>query len=82
MSPASGRVTEAEIVPSGKELALRPGSCPGDGRSHRHVKYRGQHVTGSPFQFTVWGRLGGEGVPTRSGQGGPGLEARRSWSSG
>lgn len=36
------------------------------------VKYRGQHVTGSPFQFTV-GPLG-EGGAHKVRAGGPGLE--------
>ena len=36
------------------------------------VKYRGQHIPGSPFQFTV-GPLG-EGGPQKVRAGGPGLE--------
>ena len=36
------------------------------------VKYRGQHIPGSPFQFTV-GPLG-EGGPHKVRAGGPGLE--------
>lgn len=68
----SGRVTEAEIVPMGKSSHCVRFVPQEMGVHTVSVKYRGQHVTGSPFQFTV-GPLG-EGGAHKVRAGGPGLE--------
>uniref|UniRef100_A0A7N9CG72 Filamin B n=1 Tax=Macaca fascicularis TaxID=9541 RepID=A0A7N9CG72_MACFA len=68
----SGRVTEAEIVPMGKNSHCVRFVPQEMGMHTVSVKYRGQHVTGSPFQFTV-GPLG-EGGAHKVRAGGPGLE--------
>uniref|UniRef100_A0AC11DSF6 Filamin B n=1 Tax=Ovis aries TaxID=9940 RepID=A0AC11DSF6_SHEEP len=68
----SGRVTEAEIVPVGKNSHCVRFVPQEMGVHTVTVKYRGQHVTGSPFQFTV-GPLG-EGGAHKVRAGGPGLE--------
>uniref|UniRef100_A0A8C2SH40 Calponin-homology (CH) domain-containing protein n=1 Tax=Capra hircus TaxID=9925 RepID=A0A8C2SH40_CAPHI len=68
----SGRVTEAEIVPVGKNSHCVRFVPQEMGVHTVSVKYRGQHVTGSPFQFTV-GPLG-EGGAHKVRAGGPGLE--------
>uniref|UniRef100_A0A8C0X407 Calponin-homology (CH) domain-containing protein n=1 Tax=Castor canadensis TaxID=51338 RepID=A0A8C0X407_CASCN len=68
----SGRVTEAEIVPMGKNSHCVRFVPQEMGVHTVSVKYRGQHVTGSPFQFTV-GPLG-EGGAHKVRAGGPGLE--------
>lgn len=68
----SGHVTEAEIVPVGKSSHCVRFVPQEMGVHTVSVKYRGQHVTGSPFQFTV-GPLG-EGGAHKVQAGGPGLE--------
>lgn len=68
----SGLVTEAEIVPVGKNSHCVRFVPQEMGVHTVSVKYRGQHVTGSPFQFTV-GPLG-EGGAHKVRAGGPGLE--------
>uniref|UniRef100_A0A2K5S882 Filamin B n=1 Tax=Cebus imitator TaxID=2715852 RepID=A0A2K5S882_CEBIM len=68
----SGRVTEAEIVSMGKNSHCVRFVPQEMGVHTVSVKYRGQHVTGSPFQFTV-GPLG-EGGAHKVRAGGPGLE--------
>lgn len=68
----SGHVTEAEIVPVGKNSHCVRFVPQEMGVHTVSVKYRGQHVTGSPFQFTV-GPLG-EGGAHKVRAGGPGLE--------
>ncbi|XP_021099603.1 filamin-B isoform X8 [Heterocephalus glaber] len=68
----SGRVTEAEIVAMGKNSHCVRFVPQEMGVHTVSVKYRGQHVTGSPFQFTV-GPLG-EGGAHKVRAGGPGLE--------
>jgi hypothetical protein len=68
----SGHVTEAEIVPMGKNSHCVRFVPQEMGVHTVSVKYRGQHVTGSPFQFTV-GPLG-EGGAHKVRAGGPGLE--------
>nr|XP_003410088.1 filamin-B isoform X1 [Loxodonta africana] len=68
----SGRVTEAEIVPVGKNSHCVRFVPQEMGVHTVSVKYCGQHVTGSPFQFTV-GPLG-EGGAHKVRAGGPGLE--------
>ncbi|XP_044531588.1 filamin-B-like [Gracilinanus agilis] len=68
----SGRMTEAEIVPMGKSSHCVRFVPQEMGVHTVSVKYRGQHVTGSPFQFTV-GPLG-EGGAQKVRAGGPGLE--------
>uniref|UniRef100_A0AAY4BYE5 Calponin-homology (CH) domain-containing protein n=1 Tax=Denticeps clupeoides TaxID=299321 RepID=A0AAY4BYE5_9TELE len=68
----SGATEEAEIVAVGNHTyCVR--FVPHEMGVHTvGVKYRGQHVPGSPFQFTV-GPLG-EGGPHKVTAGGPGLE--------
>nr|XP_035927600.1 filamin-B isoform X3 [Halichoerus grypus] len=68
----SGRITEAEIVSVGKNSHCVRFVPQEMGVHTVSVKYRGQHVTGSPFQFTV-GPLG-EGGAHKVRAGGPGLE--------
>lgn len=68
----SGHVTEAEIVPVGKNSHCVRFVPQEMGVHTVSVKYHGQHVTGSPFQFTV-GPLG-EGGAHKVRAGGPGLE--------
>ncbi|XP_029773745.1 filamin-B [Suricata suricatta] len=68
----SGHVTEAEIVSMGKNSHCVRFVPQEMGVHTVSVKYRGQHVTGSPFQFTV-GPLG-EGGAHKVRAGGPGLE--------
>lgn len=68
----SGHVTKAEIVPVGKNSHCVRFVPQEMGVHTVSVKYRGQHVTGSPFQFTV-GPLG-EGGAHKVRAGGPGLE--------
>ncbi|XP_062400673.1 filamin-B [Sardina pilchardus] len=68
----SGATEDAEIVAMGNHTyCIR--FVPREMGIHMvSVKYRGQHVPGSPFQFTV-GPLG-EGGPHKVRAGGPGLE--------
>ncbi|XP_056101655.1 filamin-C isoform X1 [Rhinichthys klamathensis goyatoka] len=67
-----GNVTDAEIVDSGNST-YRVRFVPVEMGSHTvNVKYRGEHVPGSPFQFTV-GPLG-EGGSHKVRAGGTGLE--------
>ncbi|XP_063147802.1 filamin-B isoform X2 [Candoia aspera] len=68
----SGRITEAEIVEHGKNTYCVRFVPQEMGVHTVAVKYRGQHVPGSPFQFTV-GPLG-EGGANKVRAGGPGLE--------
>ncbi|XP_030878818.1 filamin-B-like, partial [Leptonychotes weddellii] len=68
----SGHITEAEIVSVGKNSHCVRFVPQEMGVHTVSVKYRGQHVTGSPFQFTV-GPLG-EGGAHKVRAGGPGLE--------
>ncbi|XP_059581616.1 filamin-C isoform X2 [Alligator mississippiensis] len=71
LSP-SGKASEAEIV-EGEDSAYSVRFVPQEMGSHTvAVKYRGQHVPGSPFQFTV-GPLG-EGGAHKVRAGGTGLE--------
>ncbi|XP_030622681.1 filamin-C-like isoform X2 [Chanos chanos] len=67
-----GKTTDAEIVDSGNSTySVR--FVPGEMGPHTvNVKYRGQHVPGSPFQFTV-GPLG-EGGAHKVRAGGTGLQ--------
>ncbi|XP_059813594.1 filamin-A-like [Hypanus sabinus] len=68
----SGKIHEAEIM-EGEESTYCIRFVPTEMGVHTvSVKYRGQHVPGSPFQFTV-GPLG-EGGPHKVRAGGPGLE--------
>ncbi|XP_051548052.1 filamin-C [Myxocyprinus asiaticus] len=68
----SGNVADAEIVDSG-DSTYRVRFVPTEMGSHTvNVKYRGEHVPGSPFQFTV-GPLG-EGGAHKVRAGGTGLE--------
>ncbi|XP_039201633.1 filamin-C isoform X2 [Crotalus tigris] len=68
----SGKMAEAEII-EGEDSAYSVRFVPQEMGSHTvNVKYRGQHVPGSPFQFTV-GPLG-EGGSHKVRAGGPGLE--------
>ncbi|XP_070610613.1 filamin-C isoform X3 [Erythrolamprus reginae] len=68
----SGKMSEAEII-EGEDSAYSVRFVPHEMGSHTvNVKYRGQHVPGSPFQFTV-GPLG-EGGAHKVRAGGPGLE--------
>uniref|UniRef100_A0A8C2CFI5 Filamin C, gamma a (actin binding protein 280) n=1 Tax=Cyprinus carpio TaxID=7962 RepID=A0A8C2CFI5_CYPCA len=67
-----GNVADAEIVDSGNST-YRVRFVPAEMGSHTvNVKYRGEHVPGSPFQFTV-GPLG-EGGSHKVRAGGTGLE--------
>ncbi|XP_050955593.1 filamin-C isoform X2 [Labeo rohita] len=67
-----GNVVDAEIVDSGNST-YRVRFVPTEMGSHTvNVKYRGEHVPGSPFQFTV-GPLG-EGGSHKVRAGGTGLE--------
>ncbi|XP_026548294.1 filamin-C-like, partial [Notechis scutatus] len=68
----SGKMAEAEII-EGEDSAYSVRFVPQEMGPHTvNVKYRGQHVPGSPFQFTV-GPLG-EGGSHKVRAGGPGLE--------
>ncbi|XP_058045832.1 filamin-C isoform X5 [Ahaetulla prasina] len=68
----SGKMAEAEII-EGDDSAYSVRFVPHEMGPHTvNVKYRGQHVPGSPFQFTV-GPLG-EGGSHKVRAGGPGLE--------
>ncbi|KAI7811689.1 filamin-C [Triplophysa rosa] len=68
----SGNVADAELVDSG-DSTYRVRFVPAEmGRHTVNVKYRGEHVPGSPFQFTV-GPLG-EGGAHKVRAGGTGLE--------
>ncbi|XP_032822250.2 filamin-C isoform X1 [Petromyzon marinus] len=67
-----GRTEEAEIV-EGDDGTYSVRFVPRETGAHTvAVRYRGQHVPGSPFQFTV-GPLG-EGGPNKVRASGPGLE--------
>nr|XP_057930810.1 filamin-C-like [Doryrhamphus excisus] len=68
----SGKTVDADIVDGGNSTySVR--FIPQEMGAHTvNVKYRGQHVPGSPFQFTV-GPMG-EGGPHKVRAGGPGLE--------
>ncbi|KAH0630144.1 hypothetical protein JD844_012814, partial [Phrynosoma platyrhinos] len=68
----SGRITDAEIVEHDKNTYCVRFVPQEMGVHTVDVKYRGQHVPGSPFQFTV-GPLG-EGGANKVRAGGPGLE--------
>lgn len=68
----SGRITDAEIVEHGKNTYCVRFVPQEMGVHTVAVKYRGQHVPGSPFQFTV-GPLG-EGGANKVRASGPGLE--------
>lgn len=68
----SGRVTEAEVAEHDKNTYCVRFVPQEMGVHTVDVKYRGQHVPGSPFQFTV-GPLG-EGGANKVQAGGPGLE--------
>uniref|UniRef100_A0A3Q2Y808 Filamin C, gamma a (actin binding protein 280) n=1 Tax=Hippocampus comes TaxID=109280 RepID=A0A3Q2Y808_HIPCM len=67
-----GKTADADIVDGGNSTySVR--FIPQEMGPHTvNVKYRGQHVPGSPFQFTV-GPMG-EGGPHKVRAGGPGLE--------
>lgn len=68
----SGKIEAAEIV-EGEDSAYSVRFVPQEMGPHTvTVKYRGQHVPGSPFQFTV-GPLG-EGGAHKVRAGGTGLE--------
>ncbi|XP_042323728.1 filamin-C [Sceloporus undulatus] len=68
----SGKMAEAEII-EGEDSAYSVRFVPQEMGPHTvNVKYRGQHVPGSPFQFTV-GPLG-EGGAHKVRAGGPGLD--------
>ncbi|XP_015274500.1 PREDICTED: filamin-C [Gekko japonicus] len=68
----SGKMAEAEII-EGEDSAYSVRFVPQEMGPHTvAVKYRGQHVPGSPFQFTV-GPLG-EGGAHKVRAGGTGLE--------
>lgn len=68
----SGKTVDADIVDGGSSTySVR--FIPQEMGPHTvNVKYRGQHVPGSPFQFTV-GPMG-EGGAHKVRAGGPGLE--------
>lgn len=68
----SGKTVDADIVDGGNSTySVR--FIPQEMGPHTvNVKYRGQHVPGSPFQFTV-GPMG-EGGAHKVRAGGPGLE--------
>lgn len=68
----SGKTVDADIVDGGSNTySVR--FIPQEIGPHTvNVKYRGQHVPGSPFQFTV-GPMG-EGGAHKVRAGGPGLE--------
>lgn len=68
----SGKTVDADIVDGGSNTySVR--FIPQETGPHTvNVKYRGQHVPGSPFQFTV-GPMG-EGGAHKVRAGGPGLE--------
>ncbi|XP_032996888.1 filamin-B isoform X3 [Lacerta agilis] len=68
----SGRMTDAEIAEHDKNTYCVRFVPQEMGVHNVDVKYRGQHVPGSPFQFTV-GPLG-EGGANKVRAGGPGLE--------
>ncbi|XP_031757111.1 filamin-B isoform X3 [Xenopus tropicalis] len=68
----SGRKQEAEIVDLGQNTSCVRFVPQETGIHTVSVKYRGEHVPGSPFQFTV-GPLG-EGGAEKVKAGGPGLE--------
>uniref|UniRef100_A0A8D2Q2K2 Filamin B n=2 Tax=Varanus komodoensis TaxID=61221 RepID=A0A8D2Q2K2_VARKO len=68
----SGRITDAEIMEHDKSTYCVRFVPQEMGVHTVDVKYRGQHVPGSPFQFTV-GPLG-EGGANKVRAGGPGLE--------
>ncbi|XP_039204026.1 filamin-B isoform X4 [Crotalus tigris] len=68
----SGRITDAEIVEHDKNTYCVRFVPQEMGVHTVAVKYRGQHVPGSPFQFTV-GPLG-EGGANKVRASGPGLE--------
>ncbi|KAM9327227.1 filamin-B [Gastrophryne carolinensis] len=68
----SGQTTEAEIVDLGQNTSCVRFIPQEMGVHTVSVKYRGEHVPGSPFQFTV-GPLG-EGGAEKVKAGGPGLE--------
>ncbi|XP_078275764.1 filamin-C isoform X2 [Rhinoraja longicauda] len=68
----SGKMDDAEII-EGEDSTYSVRFIPQEMGSHTvNVKYRGQHVPGSPFQFTV-GPLG-EGGSHKVRAGGSGLE--------
>uniref|UniRef100_A0A8C0G3U9 Filamin C n=1 Tax=Chelonoidis abingdonii TaxID=106734 RepID=A0A8C0G3U9_CHEAB len=68
----SGQTADAEII-EGEDSAYSVRFVPQEMGAHTvHVKYRGQHVPGSPFQFTV-GPMG-EGGAHKVRAGGTGLE--------
>lgn len=72
MTSPSGKTHEAEIV-EGENHTYCIRFVPAEMGMHTvSVKYKGQHVPGSPFQFTV-GPLG-EGGAHKVRAGGPGLE--------
>ncbi|PIO36044.1 hypothetical protein AB205_0039930 [Aquarana catesbeiana] len=68
----SGQTTEAEIVDLGQNTSCVRFVPQEMGVHTVSVRYRGEHVPGSPFQFTV-GPLG-EGGAEKVKAGGPGLE--------
>lgn len=72
METPSGATLPAELVPMGNDtFCVR--FVPTEMGLHRvSVKYRGVHVPGSPFPFTV-GPLG-EGGASKVRAGGPGLD--------
>lgn len=72
VSSPLGRITDAEIVEHDKNTYCVRFVPQEMGVHTVDVKYRGQHVPGSPFQFTV-GPLG-EGGADKVRAGGPGLE--------
>lgn len=68
----SGNTEDAEII-EGEDSTYSVRFVPQEMGPHTvNVKYRGQHVPGSPFQFTV-GPLG-EGGPHKVRAGGTGLD--------
>lgn len=68
----SGKTVDADIV-DGESSTYSVRFIPQEIGPHNvNVKYRGQHVPGSPFQFTV-GPMG-EGGAHKVRAGGPGLE--------
>ncbi|XP_066452678.1 filamin-B isoform X7 [Eleutherodactylus coqui] len=72
VSSPSGRTDDAEIVDLGHNTCCVRFIPQEMGVHTVSVKYRGEHVPGSPFQFTV-GPLG-EGGAEKVKAGGPGLE--------
>lgn len=68
----SGSKQPAELVPAGKDTYCVRFVPTEMGVHSVSVRYRGVHVPGSPFQFTV-GPLG-EGGAAKVRAGGPGLE--------